>query len=185
MRPSNEAIQQIFCPRCQRGNAPGAQRCRWCDASLTLSNPQQFYAPPMAQAQAVRKPLIAKVEARQVVGLIGALVLAVGAFMPIARFPVTGIISTLQQSFGVILAIAVTALVFSLLGMYRLMWIPGLIMLAVVVWMFLDIRWKADNFSLPSPEDGFWWQGMVFSAVGALILIVVSLIPPRRSPVMR
>jgi hypothetical protein len=118
-------------------------------------------------------------------GVIGALVLAVGAFMPIARFSGTGIVSTLQQSFGVILAIAVAALVFSLLGMYRLMWIPGLIMLVAVVWMYFDIRQKADSFSLTSPEDGFWWQGMVFSTVGALILIVVSLIPPRRLPVMR
>jgi hypothetical protein len=44
---------EVYCPRCRGGNPPNAQRCMWCDAPL--ANAQQFYSPPVAQADGQRK----------------------------------------------------------------------------------------------------------------------------------
>ena len=82
---------------------------------------------------------------RQILGLIGSIVLFIGVFTPIVSIPIMGNINYFQNGKGdgtLILILAVISLVLVLTKKYKGLWFTGLGSLAVMAFTFINFQVK-------------------------------------------
>jgi hypothetical protein len=82
---------------------------------------------------------------RRLLGILGSAILFIGVFMPIVKLPVVGEMNYFHNGRGdgvIILALAVTSLVFVLIRWYRQLWITSLGSAAVLAFTFFNFQSK-------------------------------------------
>jgi RNase P subunit RPR2 len=93
-----------------------------------------------------RDPDVDRVIARkQMLGLIGSLILFVGVFTPIISLPIVGNMNYFQNGKGdgvIILALAIVSLILTLTKRYRGLWITGVGTLAVMGFTFVNFQMR-------------------------------------------
>jgi len=86
-----------------------------------------------------------KMSTKQLLGIIGSIVLFVGVFMPIIRFPIVGNMNYFQNGKGdgtIVLILAVASLVLVLAKQYRGLWLTGIGSLGVMLFTFVNFQMK-------------------------------------------
>lgn len=85
---------------------------------------------------------------KQLVGLIGSLVLFLGVFMPIVSVPMVGNMNYFQNGEGdgiVILVLAIISVVFIFLKKYKVLWGTSLISLGLLLFTLINIHVNISN----------------------------------------
>jgi len=80
---------------------------------------------------------------KQLLGLIGSIILFVGVFAPIVSVPIMGNMNYFQNGKGdgtIVLLLAVVSLVLVLAKKYKGLWITGLGSLAVMAFTFINFK---------------------------------------------
>lgn len=133
------------------------------------------------------------IEQKQIIGLIGSLILFVGVFAPIVSMPILGSVNFFQNGKGngvIILIIAFISLIFTLIKEYRALWFTGLGALAVMLFTFVNFRSKMGELEAQMDTNmaGSPFRGLAHMAVqsvqlewgwavlmvGAMLLIVAA-----------
>ncbi len=85
---------------------------------------------------------------KQILGLIGSIVLFIGVFTPIVSVPIMGNMNYFQNGKGdgtLILILAVVSLVLVLTKKYKGLWVTGLGSLAVMAFTFINFQMKISD----------------------------------------
>ena len=86
---------------------------------------------------------------KQMLGLIGSVVLFVGVFAPIVSVPIMGNINYFQNGQGdgtIILVLAVVSFILVLMEKYRALWFTGSASLAVMLFTLINFQAKMSQF---------------------------------------
>jgi amino acid transporter len=79
---------------------------------------------------------------RQVLGIGGSLVLVVGVFAPIVSVPIVGDLNSFQNGRGdgtIVLVLALISLLLVMRGLYRGLWVTGILSAATLTILFLNV----------------------------------------------
>ena len=112
---------------------------------------------------------------KQLVGLMGSIVLLVGVFTPIVSMPIIGSMNYFQyrKSEGIIITMfAVISFILTLAKKYRGLWFTGLAALGVVALTFFNLQMemsKADS-QMGSESTGSLFEGLVNLAMWSIRL---------------
>ena len=164
---TTDSSSGLICQNCGMTHRVGAVFCKACGkplARLQVSRSQQIngqivesdtVSPVIAShgfqtsAQELpqrRDPDVDRVMARkQMLGLIGSLILFVGVFTPIISLPLVGNMNYFQNGKGdgvIILALAIVSLILTLTKRYRGLWVTGIGTLAVMVFTFVNFQMR-------------------------------------------
>ena len=125
-------------------------------------------------------------DGRQATGFIGALLLIVGVFIPVASVPFSGSINLFQNGEGdgaIILVMGVVSLVLALAKQYKWLWVTGFASYAVIffgIFAFQDHISQVEEFLAGNPFASAWlqsveWQwGWVVLFAGAACMIACA-----------
>lgn len=126
-------------------------------------------------------------EKNQQLGLIGAVLLLIGAFAPVVSVPIIGSVNLTQGTDGyIIVGLAVVSGILILLNKVKWLWGTGLLSLGVIIVNFINIKSKLGGIAGQGGEFGeammksvsMQW-GWILLVVGAILLIVAAV---RKSP---
>lgn len=112
-------------------------------------------------------------ETKQLAGIIGAVALALGVFTPIGSLPLLGnysLIGTYDISAILILLLAVSALVLTLLNKCRLLWGSGIVATVILIVTLLSI------LSRLKQEEGALQWGWLLLFAGAIAIIITAVL---------
>lgn len=91
----------------------------------------------------------------QVIGLVGATIIAIGAFAPIMRMPIMGGVSLMQGEGGyILLAAAVLSLLGALSNRLKPLWLTGTVALGVVLRVVYDLHTTKAEMTASVEEEG-------------------------------
>ena len=124
----------IKCPDCGADVSRRAKNCPKCGAPLQFKKLTGAKTP----------------HAKQLLGLIGSIVLFVGVFAPIVSVPVMGNMNYFQNGKGdgtIVLVLAVVSLVLVMAKKYRGLWFTGLSSLTVMAFSFINFQMKMSEIS--------------------------------------
>jgi hypothetical protein len=85
---------------------------------------------------------------KQILGLVGSVVLFIGVFTPIVSLPVVGNMNYFQNGRGdgvIVLVLAVVSLILVLIKRYRWLWLTGLLSLGVMVYTFVNFQLRMNE----------------------------------------
>ena len=85
---------------------------------------------------------------KQILGLIGSIILFVGVFTPIVSIPIMGNMNYFQNGKGdgtIVLLLAVVSLILVLAKKYRGLWFTGLGSMAVMAFTFINFQMKMSD----------------------------------------
>ena len=85
---------------------------------------------------------------KQILGLIGSIVLFIGVFMPIVSIPIMGNMNYFQNGKGdgtIILVLAIISFIFVLIKKFKGLWFTGLGSMAVMVFTFINFQIKMSD----------------------------------------
>lgn len=186
----------IPCPICQTPLAPTWRACPGCGTALTWREGQpvpRLTATPVAapanqppqpppQVVYVQAPPRAGISP-QTLGLVGALLLAVGTFLPVLSIPLGGTITYFNNGqgdgvFALVLAVVAGLLAFRAV---RWLWIPGGLALLLLAYSFVNVQSKIADIQASSTGLGsvlangvsLQW-GWVILALGAGLIFGAS-----------
>jgi len=127
---------------------------------------------------------------KQFLGIVGAVMVAIGVFAPLLTFPVIGNITyftggNIKGEGLILLVIAGASLIISLIKLYPLLWLTGLAAIGMIGYTFVKplyevskvtgVDFAAQIFkSLP-----FQW-GIIVLSIGAVLIIFAALIKYRK-----
>lgn len=133
---------------------------------------------------------------KQIIGIIGSIILFVGVFMPIVSVPIMGSINYFQNGKGdgiFIIGLALASLVLTLTKRYKWLWLTGMGSLGVMIYTYINFQAKvsdltsqmntelADNpfkeLATTAVQSVQIQWGVAVLIVGAALLIVASIIP--------
>jgi RNase P subunit RPR2 len=118
-----------------------------------------------------REPDLDRVMARkQMLGLIGSLILFVGVFTPIISLPIVGSVNYFQNGKGdgvIILALAIASLILTLTKRYRGLWFTGMGTLSVMVFTFVNFQMRMSEMQtqMESQLSGNPFRGLADMAM--------------------
>ncbi|HEY8201057.1 MAG TPA: hypothetical protein VII47_06865 [Actinomycetota bacterium] len=142
---------------------------------------------------------------RQTIGIVGAVVLALGVFAPIVRLPLVGDVNYFSNGNGegaVVLVLAVAAGALVLTERYRLVLVPAGLSLGMIVYRYVDIQRQLHDARVALERVGnlleglggsrglgglavkavqFQW-GWVVLLAGVALLGVAALMPEQGKP---
>lgn len=129
---------------------------------------------------------------KKMIALLGAVLLIVGSFLPIANLPILGSINLTMPGGSVgdgvfVIALAVIAAVLALMGKVRHVIWPGLCALAFVIWKYLQVKSALDTALAPYGDQlndtvQMNWLGWGVLLVGALVVIVAGITSWKSAP---
>ncbi len=88
-------------------------------------------------------------ERKQLLGVIGSVLLGISVFMPIIRIPFVGNLNYIQDGKGegiAILILAVVSLIFVILRKYKFLWLSGIGSICILLFSYLNIKSKISQF---------------------------------------
>ncbi|MGD9489942.1 MAG: hypothetical protein AB7W47_18125 [Calditrichaceae bacterium] len=88
-------------------------------------------------------------ERKQLLGVIGSVLLGISVFMPIIRIPLVGNLNYIQDGKGegiAILILAVVSLIFVILRKYKFLWLSGAGGICILLFSYLNIKSKISQF---------------------------------------
>lgn len=146
-------VGAVFCKACGKPLAtPQVPRSQHPNEQIVQTEiPSTVQAIPELQSSPKellqrRDPDLDRVMARkQMLGLIGSLILFVGVFTPIISLPIVGTMNYFQNGKGdgvIILALAIVSLILTLTKRYRGLWLTGIGSLAVMVFTFVNFQMR-------------------------------------------
>jgi hypothetical protein len=118
-----------------------------------------------------RNPDLDRIVARkQMLGLIGSLVLFVGVFTPIISLPIVGTMNYFQNGKGdgvIVLALAIVSLILTLTKRYRGLWFTGIGSLAVMIFTFVNFQMRMSELQaqMESQLSGNPFRGLADMAM--------------------
>lgn len=158
-------LSSLVCASCGIAHRVGAVFCKACGKPLATPqvlrsqhlNKQSLQKEIPLTAQATpelqssleelpqrKDPDLDRVLARkQMLGLIGSLILFVGVFTPIISLPIVGSMNYFQNGKGdgvIVLALAIVSLILTLTKRYRGLWFTGISSLAVMIFTFVNFQ---------------------------------------------
>lgn len=86
--------------------------------------------------------------AKQILGLIGSIILFIGVFTPVLSIPIMGNITYFQNGKNegtIVLVLAVVSFILVLAGKYRWLWITGPASMAVIAFTFFNFQMKMSD----------------------------------------
>ena len=86
---------------------------------------------------------------KQMLGLVGSVVLFIGVFAPIVSVPIVGNINYFQNGQGdgmIILVLAAISLILVLMERYKALWFPGSASLALMLFTLVNFQTKMSQF---------------------------------------
>jgi hypothetical protein len=125
---------------------------------------------------------------KQIIGFIGAAVLAVGVFMPLLTAPYIGTINFFKNGSGdgiYILLIVAISVIIILARRYRWLYLTGIVSLLIIGINFLDFMSRISQLTTQLKDNMFgeWYStsiqmqwGWAVLVIGALLLIVAAWI---------
>lgn len=133
-------------------------------------------------------------ETKKLLGLSGAALLVLGAFMPIVSLPIIGSLNYLNNGQGdgiFVILLAIVAVALTLSGNYKFVWIPGAISAALILFTLIrlmqvvsEARANLESELAGNPFAGLaegllntvqlQW-GWVVLALGSILVIATSL----------
>lgn len=172
--PEELASQLIDCPTCKE-TIEVPLRSRPAQAEALASREPSSDAPrPAPTARTFQSPQLAgKFGARETIGIIGAIVLFVGVFIPIVSVPIMGQLNYFQNGKGdgaIVLVLAVLSLVAILLKKDVILFFTSLACLGALTFTFVNFKFGMSRMLAEAgrPDD-------VFSALTDLALQSVQL----------
>ncbi|OGM59103.1 hypothetical protein A3A75_05595 [Candidatus Woesebacteria bacterium RIFCSPLOWO2_01_FULL_39_10] len=112
---------------------------------------------------------------KQLLGLIGSLVLIIGVFTPIVSLPFVGSMNYFNNGNGdgtIVLILAIASLVVVFLKKYKFLWITGLASLGMMLFTFINFQGKMASVK-SEMQSGL--EGNPFAGLGELALQSVQL----------
>jgi hypothetical protein len=118
---------------------------------------------------------IRNMNTKQMLGLIGSIVLFLGVFMPIVSVPIIGSMNYFQNGKGdgvMILVLAVVSLLLVLTKQYKGLWLTGIGSLAVMAYTFINFQTKIADMKkqMQSELTGNLFQGLADTAMQSIQL---------------
>lgn len=185
-------LSSLACTSCGIAHRVGAVFCKGCgkplatqqvprsqhlsEQILQTETPSTVQAIPELQSSLKelpqpRDPDLHRVLARkQMLGLIGSLILFVGVFTPIISLPIVGSMNYFQNGKGdgvIILALAICSLILTLTKRYRGLWFTGTGSLAVMIFTFINfqVRMSEMQAQMESQLSGNPFRGLADMAI--------------------
>jgi len=146
---------KIKCPLCGFENEEGSRFCSNCNEPLVKSKaPNAIENPYIKTRKESNTNFLApsegdnKISTKQLLGLIGSIVLFVGVFAPIISVPIIGNMNYFQNGKGdgtIIIVLAVVSTILVLLKKFKGLWFTGLGSMALMVFTFLNFQMKISD----------------------------------------
>lgn len=134
----------MYCSHCGATLGPNARFCASCGKAVGAAPASVQDLPTFGGSAGELK----NSNRQRSLGLIGAAVLFVGVFMPILSVPIVGSVNYFQNGRGdgtIILVLALLALLLTATRSFRLLWIPGVLSLALLAFTFINIQAKLND----------------------------------------
>jgi len=154
------------CPGCDTPIPAGANCCPMCGATIFSAQPVINNNPTHPHITEVHyhshqtDMTLPKnsngMNTRQLLGLIGSIVLFVGVFTPVVSAPIVGNMNYFQNGKGdgaIILVFACCSLALVLAKKYRLLWVTGLGSMAVMAFSFINFQMKMSDVKAKMETD--------------------------------
>ncbi len=205
---TTDSSSALSCQNCGTAHRASAMFCKACGTRLAtpqggrseqVSGPigNSQVAPTLITSEVFqttdqrsfqrRNPDLDRIVARkQMLGLVGSLVLFVGVFTPIISLPFVGSVNYFQNGKGdgvIILALAIVSLILTITKRYRGLWFTGIGSLAVMIFTFVNFRMRMSEMQtqMESQLSGNPFRGIADMAMqsvqiqwGWAVLIVGS-----------
>ncbi len=179
LKPLEDGMRK--CSKCWQLNIETNEVCSRCGCPLphyqeeVKINPTPGLNSKYTDGVSYRSAVDGGIKTKQLIGIIGSIVLFIGVFMPIVSVPIMGSMNYFQNGKGdgiIILILSVISLLFVLTKMYNGLWLTGLGSLGVMLFTFINFQSKMSEFksSMESELEGNPFRGLADIALQSVQL---------------